>query len=137
LADAFATLEKYDLPVGGLGESDSERAIRHDATTALLGEVYEVAIFQFGEPRAKAIWAGIPRGKPGRPKGVTRDPAGDASLLRIHDGCLVIVQGAEVKTLPRRIANHLTQKYPKKYPVAAASLEQRIRRLLKARERLR
>jgi hypothetical protein len=101
----------------------------------LLGEVYEVAIFQFGEPRAKAIWAGIPKAKPGRPKGVTRDPAGDAYLLRIYDACLVVVQGAEVKTLPRRIAKYMTEKHPKRFPVAAASLEQRIRRLLKARAR--
>jgi hypothetical protein len=124
----FATLEKFSLPMVGLGADNA------DTTTTVLQDLYEAVVFLFGKPRARAIWASIPKAKPGRPSGTTR-PAGDARLRRIYDACCMVVPDHEVKTLPRRMAVHLTRKYPHEFPIEAASLEQRIRRLLKARER--
>jgi hypothetical protein len=130
LSDVIAALDKLLVPGPGLGPSTN--SVGHDALMALPRKTYEVLVFHFGKTRAKTIWAGVPKAKPGRPKGVVRDPEGDASFLRIFDYCYA--RGAEVKTLPRRMAKYFTSEHPHQYPISQDSLEQHIRRLLKRRE---
>jgi hypothetical protein len=128
-------VDRFGLPLNWslVAETSTERAKRTRKVIQLLVEVYGATVRQLGEPHAKAAWLLVSRKKPGRPKGLKKDPDLDRWLLEFYDAEARHIDETRRRSLPRQIALFLQKNYPRNFPVTVQAIEKRIRRLLRAR----
>jgi hypothetical protein len=87
-------------------------------------------------PRADArlLKMAVTRKDRGRPPG-SKSPRADARLLEIYDHVSADCTERVRSALPRLVAAHVKARWPDDYRAAVESIERRLRRLLKSREK--
>jgi hypothetical protein len=131
--DAFVASTKFGLPAPTLGESLQAQAIRLDMTVRFLREAYATAVYQFGEPQARAVWADVvTKRTAGRRPGYRARPIVDEMLLVAYQIRSQGLSERDRKRLPRLIAQDIKARAPLRWGLPTApSLERRLRRRLK------
>jgi len=127
--------DRFGLPLNWslLGETEDQRIDRMASVIGAVGELYTVAVRHLGKQFAREVWKAAAKGRPGRPKG-RKDPERDELLLKMYDRFVSGKDEKARKSVPRELAEFVKCKGADLFPATTGAIEQRIRRLLKARE---
>src|SRR4051794_7677193 len=113
----LASIDKFGLPSAwnDLSETEAQRADRAKSVTALISEVYAVAVKHLGKKRAQDAWKQAAKGQVGRPKG-KRSPRSDLILLTVYDSVASTASEKHKKSMPREVANYFKDQQPGLFP---------------------
>jgi hypothetical protein len=134
--------DRFGLPVPPLGPETAKQRLSRQAQVRwhgkiALGQLFAALKVHLGLDEARRIFGGFSKSGPRQGRG-SADPDWDVKLLDLYDLAAESTNTMDMKSLPRKIAEHVRESEPNKFgytDITATAVH--IRRLLQARERRR
>ena len=124
--------DRFGLPMSFDPGAESRQQIeaRYREVLRLMIEVNDTATRHLGGRHAKLVWDNLSKRGRGRPKGPASPTDDDLLLIAYADRAQGLSE-TDMRSLPRKLAQEVKARAPGRFRATVASIETRIRRLVK------